>query len=168
MAGEGAILRQAREEKGWSYRDIEESIKIRVRYLEALEKEEYDILPGTTYVKGFLRSYSKHLGLNPEEIISLYNSSKEKEPSPQLHAPLTPIQSTPVWFKPIVVIVMALFAASIVLGITYLSKMNENPQISQYTPTPLPTAPETPKKPTNQTQEKTQPNERQEQQTVQY
>lgn len=137
MAGEGNLLRKAREEKGWTYHDVEESIKIRARYLEALEEEEYNILPGSTYTKGFLRTYSKHLGIN------LYKCSLDLEPSPEIHPPLTTIQSTPVWFKPIVLIVMALLAAAIVLGITYFSKTNHNPQVSDYKPAPLPTAPET-------------------------
>lgn len=156
MAGEGEVLRKTREEKGLSYHDVEDSIKIRVRYLEALEKEEYNILPGITYTKGFLRSYSKYLGLNPEEIISLFNSSIEKETESELQPPLTPIQSTPVWFKPIVLIMMALFAVAIVIGITFFTKMNNNPPGSDYTPTPLPTAPEI-QKPIDQEPESTKP-----------
>lgn len=142
MAGEGILLRQAREEKGLSYQDIENSIKIRVRYLQALENEEYNILPEKTYVRGFLRNYARHLGLNPEEIVGLFNSSLQKETPPEYHKPLTPIQSTPVWFKPIVILIMALFAIAIVIGITYLSKMNDDPKVSDYQPTPLPTAPQ--------------------------
>lgn len=143
MAGEGALLRQARENKGWTYYDVEDSIKIRVRYLEALENEEYGILPGNTYIKGFLRTYSKHLGINSEEILDLYNSSLTTEPSSQAHLPLTPIQSNPIWFRPIVLIIMGLLAAAIVLGITYYSKINAEPPASDYTPAPLPTAPQT-------------------------
>ncbi|MGI6449427.1 MAG: helix-turn-helix domain-containing protein [Desulfitobacteriia bacterium] len=151
MAGEGALLQKAREEQGWTFHDVEESIKIRVRYLEALEKEEYDILPGSIYTKGFLRTYAKHLGLNSEEIISLYNDSVEQEPQPVVHQPLTPIQSTPVWFKPKVIVIMALLTVAVVFGITYLSKLNDNPNVSDYDVTPLPTAPET-QNPPNSTQ----------------
>lgn len=143
MAGEGVLLQKAREEKGWTLYDVEDSIKIRVRYLEALENEEYHILPGDTYTRGFLRTYAKHLGINSEEIIDCYKSSLDKGPTPAGHQPLTPIQSTPVWFKPIVLIVMALVAVFIVIGITYFSKINNSPPISDYNPTPLPAAPET-------------------------
>lgn len=143
MAGEGVLLRKAREEKGWTYQDVEDSIKIRARYLEALEKEQYDILPGKTYTKGFLRTYSKHLEINPDEIINLFNSSLEPEPSIEEHAPLTPIQSTPVWLKPVVLIVMAVLAVTIVVGIALYSKYNNNPPVSDYNPLPLPSAPET-------------------------
>ncbi|NLI93714.1 MAG: helix-turn-helix domain-containing protein [Peptococcaceae bacterium] len=142
MAGEGKILREAREKLGWSYKDVEDQIKIRVRYLEALEEEQYELLPGTAYTRGFLRTYSKHLGLNSENIIDAFNSSFQKEAVPETHPPLTPIQSTPVWFKPIVLVVMGLFAVAIVIGITYLSGMNEKPLVSDYKPAPLPTAPQ--------------------------
>lgn len=167
MAGEGLILRKAREEKGWSHHDVEDAIKIRVRYLEALENERYDVLPGPTYSKGFLRTYARHLGLNSDEIINLYNSSMKHDTVPETHQPLTPIQSTPVWFKPTVLLIMALFAAAIVIGITYLSKMNDNPQVSNYNPTPLPAAPPAQtQSPPEQTQQNSQPP--QEQQTVVY
>lgn len=143
MAGEGVILKKAREEKGWSYKDVENSIKIRVRYLEAMENEYYDILPGPIYTKGFLRNYSRLLGLNPEEIVNYYLSSVDQHTEPEVYAPLKPIRSTPVWFKPIVFIVMAVFAVVIVVGISFLSQGGNEPNGSGFTPTPLPTAPET-------------------------
>lgn len=143
MAGEGAILRKTREEKGLSYEDVENSIKIRVRYLQALENEEYDILPGTTYTKGFLRTYARYLGINPEEVIECYNASFQRKTEPEVHPPLTPISSTPVWFKPIVLLVMALFAVAVVIGITYISQTRESPLASDYIPAPLPTTPQT-------------------------
>ena len=39
--------------------------KLHVRYIQALEEEDYEILPGTTYVKGYLRTYAKQLGFKP-------------------------------------------------------------------------------------------------------
>jgi len=141
MAGEGEILRKAREEKGLSYSEIEEVTKIRSWYLEALEKENYDVLPGRAYTKGFLRTYSKFLGLNPEEIIALYNSSLEPE-STELKPPLTPIQSTPVWFRPTVLVVMAVIAIVIVGGLVYFTKQNSGDRNSGYDLPLLPSAPE--------------------------
>ena len=142
MAGEGVILRKAREEKGWSYSDVEDSIKIRVRYLEAMENEDYEILPGPIYSKGFLRNYSRLLGLNPEEIVNYYLSSVDQLTEPEVYAPLKPIRSTPVWFKPVVLIIMAVFAIVIVIGISFLSQGDKDPNAG-FTPAPLPTAPQT-------------------------
>lgn len=165
MAGEGAILRKAREEKGWSYKEVEASTKIRIRYLEAMENEEYDILPGPTYTKGFLRNYSRLLGLNPEEIVEYYNASLDTGPEPETHLPLTPIQSTPVWFKPIVLIAMAVFAVAVVFGITYFSKLNDRPPVSEYT-TPIPSAPSSGEQ--NNGQSNMDEEEKTEEQPVQY
>ncbi|KUO66582.1 MAG: hypothetical protein APF84_17295 [Gracilibacter sp. BRH_c7a] len=143
MAGEGVILKKAREEKGWTYSDVENNIKIRVRYLEAMENEDYEILPGPIYTKGFLRNYSRLLGLNPEEIVNYYLSSIDQHTEPVVYAPLKPIRSTPVWFKPIILIVMAVFTIVLVVGISYLSQGDKDPNGSSFTPTPLPTAPQT-------------------------
>lgn len=142
MAGEGAILRKAREERGWSYKDVEERIKIRPLYLQALEEEDYNTLPGKAYTKGFLRTYSKLLGLDAEMIVGYYNESLEEEKEPDVIPHLTPIQTAPVWFKPVVLIVTAIIAIAVVVGITYYSKIGENPRGSDYTPTPVPSAPQ--------------------------
>lgn len=65
----GAVLRRARAERGLSLEEVEEATKIRVRYLEGLEREDYDVLPAAVYVRGFLKSYANFLGLDGEELI---------------------------------------------------------------------------------------------------
>ncbi len=84
MAGEGEKLRAAREMKAWSLNDVEEKTKIRARYLEALETEQYEIIPGIAYVKGFLQTYAKHLELDPGEILALYKASQVSENKPHI------------------------------------------------------------------------------------
>ncbi|WP_425802332.1 helix-turn-helix domain-containing protein [Desulfitobacterium sp. Sab5] len=140
MAGEGQLLRTAREEKGWSLLQAEEVTKIRVRYLEAMEAENYSILPGATYVRGFLRTYSKNLGLNPEEIVELY---KANEPvfQPKIEPVLTIPRKRPVWVRPMIAVVVGLLAIGTVAGIAAMTKQKENTTASDYTPAPLPSAP---------------------------
>lgn len=142
MAGEGAILRKTREDKGWSYSDVEDNIKIRARYLEAMENENYEILPGPIYIKGFLRTYSRLLGLNPEEMVNYYISSAEHNIEPEVHVPLTPIHRSPVWFRPVILVLMAILAVGIVVGISYFSQANNTPSGPDFTPAPLPSAPQ--------------------------
>lgn len=72
MAGIGETLKRTREEKGISLDQAEEDTKIRKRYLKALEDEEYDIIPGMVYAKGFLKNYANYLGLNAEELMIEY------------------------------------------------------------------------------------------------
>lgn len=71
----GKVLQEARINKGISLKDIEEATNVRTRYLEALEDENFTIIPGEFYVKGFLRIYAKYLGLNPVQILDIYYSA---------------------------------------------------------------------------------------------
>ncbi len=68
----GEQLLAARERKGVDLYRAERDTKIRVRYLAALERGDYNELPGMVYTKGFLRNYALYLGLNPEEILDQY------------------------------------------------------------------------------------------------
>ena len=62
----GELLERARREKGLSLRDVENATKIRTRYLEGLEQENYSALPDQVYVQGFLKTYANFLGLDGE------------------------------------------------------------------------------------------------------
>lgn len=70
----GATLREARVRKRLTLQQVEDDTKIRVKYLQAMENEEFDALPGATYAKGFLRGYSTYLGLDPEILLDEYRS----------------------------------------------------------------------------------------------
>jgi cytoskeleton protein RodZ len=70
----GNSLREARLRQGLDFPEIEQATKIRPKYLRALEDEQFDILPGQTYVKGFLRAYSEYLGLDGQLYVDEYNS----------------------------------------------------------------------------------------------
>ncbi|HYM69014.1 MAG TPA: RodZ domain-containing protein [bacterium] len=72
ILGIGERLRNAREARGLSLDDVEAATRIRRRYLEALEDEAFDRLPGPAYVRGFLNGYASYLGLPSEEIASMY------------------------------------------------------------------------------------------------
>ena len=73
----GNTLREARIRKGLSLVDVETVTKIRRKYLEALEENDFEVLPGPTVVKGFLRSYAVFLKLDPERILTEYRSQYE-------------------------------------------------------------------------------------------
>jgi cytoskeletal protein RodZ len=68
----GDILKQTREAKGYSLADAEEATKIRARYLEALENEQFELLPGQVYVIAFLRNYARFLGLDDNQLVQQY------------------------------------------------------------------------------------------------
>jgi hypothetical protein len=68
----GTVLRTAREARFIDLARVERDIKIRVRYLSALERGDYRDLPEAIYTRGFLRNYGLYLGLDPEYLIDLY------------------------------------------------------------------------------------------------
>jgi cytoskeleton protein RodZ len=70
----GNSLREARLRQSLDFPEVEQATKIRGKYLRALEDEQFDILPGQTYVKGFLRTYSEYLGLDGQLYVDEYNS----------------------------------------------------------------------------------------------
>jgi helix-turn-helix protein len=70
----GSSLRDARLRKGLDLPELEAETKIRAKYLRALEEERFDLLPGDTYVKGFLRIYAERLGLDGQLYVDEYNS----------------------------------------------------------------------------------------------
>jgi transcriptional regulator with XRE-family HTH domain len=70
----GNTLREARVRRNLTLQQVEEDIKIRVKYVQAMENEDWDLMPGVTYVKGFLRTYSTYLGLDPNVIIDEFRS----------------------------------------------------------------------------------------------
>jgi cytoskeletal protein RodZ len=70
----GDSLREARTRRGFSSADVQKGIRIRERYLTALEEERWELLPGDAYTKGFLRTYAEFLGLDGNLYIEEYNA----------------------------------------------------------------------------------------------
>jgi hypothetical protein len=70
----GDSLREARTRRGLSFADVQKGIRIRERYLTALEEERWELLPGDAYTKGFLRTYADFLGLDGNLYIDEYNA----------------------------------------------------------------------------------------------
>ena len=71
----GSHLKHEREMRGISLEEIAASTKIQIRYLQALENNQFDQLPGTVFIKGFVRSYAKTIGCNADDLISAYDES---------------------------------------------------------------------------------------------
>lgn len=78
----GNSLREARLRQGYELPRVEADTKIRAKYLRALEEERFEVLPGETYVKGFLRTYAEYLGLDGQLYVDEFNSrfTREEEP----------------------------------------------------------------------------------------
>jgi cytoskeleton protein RodZ len=84
----GATLREARMRARIDVSEIEAQTKIRARYLRALENEEWDLLPGPTFIKSFLRTYATALGLDGKALVEEYRVNFE-HPGEQEIQPLS-------------------------------------------------------------------------------
>jgi cytoskeleton protein RodZ len=80
----GATLREARQRRRIDVFDVESQTKIRAKYLRALEEEEWDLLPGPTYVKTFLRTYAEFLGLDAKLLVEEYKQRFERPSTMEL------------------------------------------------------------------------------------
>ncbi len=77
MAEIGATLREARMRAGIDIAEVEARTKIRAKYLRALENEEWNLLPGPTFVKSFLKTYAEALGLDAKLLVEEYKFRHE-------------------------------------------------------------------------------------------
>ena len=105
----GTRLVRAREARGLTLEDAERDTRISRRYLQALEAEQFEAIPAPVYARGFLRSYSQYLGLDPQAMLDLFPRDDDTPPSygrePQQRAsPENPISATspsrPTWRRP--------------------------------------------------------------------
>lgn len=72
----GEKLKKLRQQYRMSYLEIAKATRIQAKYLEALENGEYEKLPAEVYVRGFLRSYARYLGLDDEAFLKLYDKER--------------------------------------------------------------------------------------------
>ena len=70
----GTTLREARVRRKLTLQQVEEDTKIRVKYVQAMENEDFDLMPGQAYIKGFLQTYATYLGLDSSIILDEYRS----------------------------------------------------------------------------------------------
>jgi cytoskeletal protein RodZ len=75
----GLHLKHERELRGVSLEEIAESTRIHIRYLEALESNEFDDMPGEVFVKGYIRSYARVIGSDSEEMVNFYDEAVGKD-----------------------------------------------------------------------------------------
>ncbi len=126
----GERLRDARERLGFDIAQVEGATKIRAKYLRALEDEQFDLLPGPTFVKTFLRTYAEYLGLDAQLLVEEYRaryedrdygvqtlSSPPRARDRQRRAPRGPAKP-PGLGTALIVALLALVAIFAILGLT--------------------------------------------------
>ena len=86
MAEIGSTLRETRIRKKIDITTVEDATKIRAKYLRAIENEEWNVIPGPTYVKTFLRTYAQYLGLDAHLLVDEYAARFEEPEELELPA----------------------------------------------------------------------------------
>jgi Helix-turn-helix domain len=117
--GIGPTLRKARNRRKVGLAEVEETTKIRIRYLKAIEDEEWEALPGEAYARSFIRTYASYLGLDGDRLVEEYaprpyaaTPAPAPPPRSPRRAPRIPGRA---WT---VLVVAALVAALVVVGLT--------------------------------------------------
>ncbi|MGB5705812.1 MAG: RodZ domain-containing protein [Arenicellales bacterium] len=70
----GSLLKARRQEYGWSIQDVARALRLSERQIEAIEEDDYDNLPGKTYVMGYWRSYSQLLQIQIEDSVQVHRA----------------------------------------------------------------------------------------------
>lgn len=78
----GQLLRQSREAKELSLAEVEAKTRIRQRYLAALEAGDWDELPNEVVARGFLHTYARFLGLDPNELLAQFGLAGSQPAAP--------------------------------------------------------------------------------------
>ncbi len=136
----GARLKEARLEKGYSLDDLQEITKIQKRYLVGIEEGNYASMPGSFYVRAFIKQYAEAVGLNPNEILKQYQNeipvsqvSDVAQSFSQNHnrRKLVNTASSSRVMESVPKIIVGLFVVVIIIIMITLimKKMNENPPI---------------------------------------
>src|SRR5215468_4230644 len=79
MASLGQQLKQSREEKGISIQEIAESTHISIRFLQAIENDAYDVLPGGVFNRAFVRNFARQVGFDEEQAVNLYQEQWQEQ-----------------------------------------------------------------------------------------
>jgi transcriptional regulator with XRE-family HTH domain len=83
----GAVLRQARKAKALTLEEVSRTTKIQRRYLDALENEQYAILPEKIYVRYYLNTYARFLGLNAAELLQAFDRNYRPQANNETQKP---------------------------------------------------------------------------------
>ena len=108
----GQWLRRQREVREIGLREIAETSKISVRYLEALEQDRFDLLPAPVFARGFLREYSKFVGLDPDEVVNYFISALPEEVGEEEEREKPPGDSRSRFVGPLVVVLLLLLGVA--------------------------------------------------------
>lgn len=130
----GLVLKEAREAKGLSLEDVQKKTKIQLRYLKAIEKNDFSLMPGNFYIRAFIKEYAVAVDLNPDEILAEYQHdvpSTEEEKTEytgmQRSRKNTPSTKTPAVFS----LLPTVIAVILIIGVAFVIWLFSSDYFSQ-------------------------------------
>src|SRR5262245_33654272 len=118
----GERLKRERELREVSLEEVAKGTRIAERFLEALEHEQWEKLPGGVFGRGFVRSIARYLGLSEENLLSEYDLARGESASPALQKPEERIPSPPRWMPAIAAGALVALLAALLIGGRYAWK----------------------------------------------
>lgn len=138
----GEELRRLRENRGLSLREVSDATHIGSRFLQAIEADNYSILPGGIFNRGFVRSYARYVGLDEEQALVLYNQQLEAQggEAPRTTAPswegIDEEVSSPWGTIALIVIILLLLSAGVYTAYRWFKGEDATSQIVGTSPLP--------------------------------
>jgi hypothetical protein len=136
MAELGNTLSRARRSRGITIEDAERDTHVSRRYLQALESEDFSLFPAPVYARGFLRTYSRYLGLNPEELVRVFPNGDltvDITPLPTVTRPQQQLINVN-WLVAALVAIFLLGAGLLLLRSGDDSAVTDSPQLAETIP----------------------------------
>lgn len=118
----GERLKRERELREVSLEEVAKGTRIAERFLEALENEQWNKLPGGVFGRGFVRSIARYLGLSEENLLSEYDLARGESANPALQKPEERIPSPPKWMPALAAVALVALLGALVIGGHYAWK----------------------------------------------
>ena len=115
----GERLKRERELREVTLDEVSTATRISVRFLEALENENWPRLPGGVFGRGFVRSIARYLGLNEESLLAEYDLARGENANPAPPKPEDRIPSPPKWIPIALVLAIFLLLVGLIVGGVY-------------------------------------------------
>ncbi len=136
----GSYLKNQRESKKISLREVTKNTRVREYILRAIEEDRHDLLPAATYVKGFLLAYAKYLRLDRNDVLLRYERVLKGEPAPPPAPPPPKPKKKISWNTKQIWVVGGVIAASFIV-FYFFSPYSFKPAVEPIPEKPVPGRP---------------------------